>query len=730
MSLHPVLARQMRRLGLDPSTPPAEAGWRAFVEQVSRTYQAGDTDRYTSERALEILSLEMQRIYDELRFSTESALAEERDRLQAIIGSVGDGLCVLDRGGRVLLVNEEASRLTGCPEDAAIGRDLAELGWVTPDEAETVRTMLRRVVNGQVASRGDDLVFHCPDGRAFPISYSITPVLHEGHAGGIVVVFRDISEQQRASTELVRARDAAEAATHAKSEFLANMSHELRTPLSGIIGMAGLLLDTSLDAAQHDYATTVRTCAEGLLSIINDILDFSKIEAGRLDLERVAFDVPRLVEDATALIAVPAKGRSLELICELGPGVPVRVCGDPARLRQVLLNLLSNAVKFTEKGEVVLKVAATAVAGGHTHLRFDVSDTGVGIAPEALPRLFESFRQAESSTTRRFGGTGLGLAICRRLIRLMGGEITVRSAPGVGTTFTVTLPVDVDQPAVDVPAQTTLPVGLAALCVDDHARQRVMLAEQLESFGLVATPAAHAIAAFDLLRESSRRGKGFDLAIVDQHMPGVGGIDLVRLVRAEASLSRLPIVLLTTVGEHLQARDLEMLGITASVAKPVRREALLDALAVAVGGARPAPVRPVAPPRLVEARGRSRRVLVAEDNTVNQRVIVAQLRKLGLAADLATNGLEAAAAVGATAYDLVLMDCQMPVMDGFEATRQILQRGDAAAAIPIVALTANAMIGDREKCLAAGMNDYLAKPVSLEQLADVMARWLPEASAA
>ena len=427
MSLHPVLARQMRRLGLDPSSPPTDEGWRAFVEHVSRTYQAGDTDRYTSERALEILSLEMQRIYEELRFSTESALAEERDRLQAIIGSVGDGLCVLDRNGRVMLVNDEASRLTGCPEDAAIGCDLAELGWVAPDEAETVRTMLRRVVNGHVGSRGDDLVFHRPDGGAFPISYSITPVLHEGHAGGIVVVFRDISEQQRASTELVRARDAAEAATHAKSEFLANMSHELRTPLSGIIGMAGLLLDTSLDEAQHDYATTVRTCAEGLLSIINDILDFSKIEAGRLDLERVTFDLPKLVEDATALVAVPAKSRSLELICEVGPAVPLRVCGDPARMRQVLLNLLSNAVKFTEKGEVVLKVGATAVAGGHTHLRFDVSDTGVGISPEALPRLFESFSQAETSTTRRFGGTGLGLAICRRLIRLMGGEITARS---------------------------------------------------------------------------------------------------------------------------------------------------------------------------------------------------------------------------------------------------------------------------------------------------------------
>ncbi len=745
MSPHPLLARQLRRLGLDADTPPATPEvWQALLTRLHQAYEEHDQERYLGERALEVVSQEMQQLYEDLRLRSESDLAEERDRLQAIIGSLGEGVCVLDRAGRVVLLNHEAARLTGIDPEAAVGQPLAALGVVSAEQAEHLAHACRQVLESRQTSRHDDIALLTADGPSVPAACSINPVLHEGHVGGLVLAFHDATPQVRARADLVRARDVAEAATRAKSEFLAAMSHELRTPLNGIIGMSGLLLETALDPTQHEYASTVKTCAEGLVSIISDILDFSKIEAGRLELEHAPFDLHALAEDAVTVVADAAYRRELELLCDVAPAVPRHVVGDASRLKQVLLNLLSNAVKFTERGEVTLSVtvagheASGEAAGGGdgevssrsrnvVRVQIEVSDTGIGIAAEALPRLFESFSQADASTTRRFGGTGLGLAICRRLVGLMGGDVTVRSQLGTGTTFTIALPLSVDPAAADA-RDRYVAAGERVLCVDDNPRQRQHLAALAASLGLRASTAPHAIAAFDQLRDAARGGDRFGAVIVDQHMPQVGGVDLARWMRAEPSLSTASIVLLTAPGGRTPVVDDGSLRLAGRLVKPVRRTALVDLLARCLGWSERVDSR--GPRQVARVVGGGRRVLVAEDNAVNQRVIVAQLRRLGFFPELARNGIEAVAAASTGQFDIVLMDCQMPEMDGYEATRAIRRLNSEARSVPIVALTASALTTDRDRCFEAGMNGFLAKPVDHARLADALDRWLPKASVA
>ncbi len=735
MTVHPVLARQLNRLGLDPATPPGVEAWHALLGRIAQRYADLDQERYLGERALEVASQEMQQLIEDLRLRSASDLADERDRLQAIIGSLGDGVCVIDRAGRVVLLNHAACSLTGTASADAVGRDIESLGWVSPDRASRLRQACRHVLQTCQASRHDDLELLSADGTTRSVACSITPVLHEGHVGGLVLAFHDVTRQRQASADLVRARDDAEAATRAKSEFLAAMSHELRTPLNGIVGMSGLLLETSLDPTQHEYASTVKTCAEGLVSIISDILDFSKIEAGHLEIEALPFDLHAVVEDTTAVMADAAYRRGVELICEIAANVPRAVIGDAARLRQVILNLLSNAVKFTERGEVVVTVTLAgtdrdADASGTPEpaipVQIEVSDTGIGIAAEALPRLFERFTQADPSTTRRFGGTGLGLAICRRLVGLMDGTATVRSQMGVGTVFTVTLPLRVDATAAPT-HDRYVAAGERVLCVDDNARQRQHLSALITALGLRCTTVPHAVAAFDALREAVRAGDRFGAVIVDQHMPDLGGVELVRWIRAVPSVSPTSVILLSVPGAPLPATD-DGLRLAGRLAKPVRRAALIDLLGQLLGWTERVDAGEARPS--ARAVGGGRRVLVAEDNAVNQRVIVAQLRRLGFYPDLARNGLEAVAAAATGRYDLVLMDCQMPEMDGYEATRAIRRLADQAREVPIVALTASALTTDRDRCFEAGMDAFLAKPVDHARLIEVLGRWLPKASVA
>jgi len=766
--VHGPLGQALSMLGGVQQTHPNLVGDKVESSTESPRGQLEEMATVVSETTTLLLS--QSETLRDFMISLEQKVAERtaelrstQERFRAVVEHAAEGIITIDEYGQIQTFNPAASSIFGYVEHEVLKQNINIL-MPSPDHEQRDSFLARcrqtGTGAGEVIGIGQEVVGRRKNGAMFPVDLSLSEMIVDGHRMFTGLV-RDITERKRMEAVVAEARDAALESARLKTEFLATMSHEIRTPMNGVIGMTGILLDTELTAEQRDCAEIVKNSGEALLTIINDILDFSKIEAGKLDLEVIDFDLRSAVEEVLDLLAERAAAKNLELVGLVYGTVPTGFRGDPGRLRQILINLLGNAIKFTEQGEVVVQVTHLDETEEDVRVRFDITDTGVGISPEGQSRLFQSFSQADSSTTRKFGGTGLGLAICKSLVEAMQGELGVDSLPGQGSWFwfTVVLGKQEKKEQVLHPSQDLK--NLRVCIVDDNGTNRTLLQHYSDQWGMRCVSVGSGSEALMTLQAAKKWGEPCDLMIVDQQMPGMDGIELARRIKAQPEFSSVRVVMLTSLGSRGAIKLAGEVGISGYLTKPVRREQLYQCLTRVMGMShheqeeRETQEHPVITLNtLKEEEARQRiRILVAEDNIVNQKVAVRLLEKLGYRADVVANGNEAVEALGRIPYNLILMDCQMPEMDGYEATVEIRKREALSVMreaslgndeirmtndeqqntlhasrdtlhVPIIALTANAMMGDREKCLEAGMDDFASKPVKLEELEAVLERWV------
>jgi PAS domain S-box-containing protein len=653
-------------------------------------------------------------------------LAESRERNRAIVDNMVDGAIHIDGNGRLVALNAAAERIFGQSSKQIRGQSFSIL--LAPEHRQQIETKIRLA-----AARTDPepplnaaLEVHGlrRNGSSFPLYLAISEVVM-GNYPVFTAIARDLTETKRQMQELAETRDKAMAADRAKSEFLAVMSHEIRTPMNGVMGMLDLLRDGNLTEQQLEFIDTAEKSSNVLLGIINDILDLSKIESGKFDLQELDFNLGTTIEEVAALVASNARDKALEVVTFVESDVPRRVRGDPYRLRQVLNNLMGNAVKFTKEGEVVVEARLTAANDDWVELRVQVRDTGIGIAPDIAKTLFQPFTQADASTTRRFGGTGLGLVISKRLIEMMGGQIGFNSRAGEGSTFWFTVRLRLAHAQTSTEEIDADLVGVRVLVVDDNKTNRMILEKYLIRWGAEATSTDGASAAIRALHAAAEQGAPFQLAILDMQMPDIDGVELAQLIKGDVAIANTALLMLSSMG--YPGEDARRAGIIISLLKPVRQALLHEAVVKGLGLSKRNPA-PASQQRPQLTRQFNARILVAEDNPVNEKVVRVMIERLGAEIVVVGNGQLAVQHLSQDRrIDLVLMDVHMPILNGLEATRQIreYEKEHDLSPIPIIAMTASALTRDRENCKAAGMNDFMSKPVKRQDLDQALAQWLP-----
>ncbi|HYR91714.1 MAG TPA: response regulator [Terriglobia bacterium] len=668
------------------------------------------------------------------RFSVQASELESSEQsYRRIIEAALDAFVGMDSNGLIMDWNPQAEGIFGWSSLEAIGQDLAQT--IIPDRYRNAhRKGLRQFLasgEGRMLNRRTEVTGLHRDGHEFPIELTISAI-RRGDSHRFAAFIRDVTDQKRIEHEREKAKEAAEAANRAKSEFLANMSHEIRTPLNGVLGMTDLALETELTAEQREYLETVKLSADSLLSVINDILDFSKIEAGKVDFDLDDFNLRDTLEATLKTVALRADEKGLELLCEMAPDVPEMLRGDCSRLRQVVLNLVGNAIKFTDEGEVALSVQVQSRNDDNLILQFTVSDTGIGIPLEKQKLIFQPFSQADTSTTRKYGGTGLGLTISIRLVEMMGGTMWVESEVGAGSRFHFTAPLERSKRQIETAtiARPEILRNVKVLVVDDNRTNRRILEGMLNRWHMDVTAADDVEEALEQLSSARNKEEPYALILADMHLPNVDGFAFIERIRQRAELTSAIIMMLTSAGHLGDAERCRKLGVAAYLLKPIRQSELREAIAQALGAKSEDSSTPLVTRNSLQETSESPTllsVLVAEDNPVNQRLTTRLLEKRGHRVVLTTNGREALEALEKDSFDLVLMDVQMPEMDGFEATAALREREKKEGAgthQPVIALTAHAMKGDEERCLAAGMDGYLAKPIQPQQLDSLLQSYM------